>query len=436
MCSYSSVSTQANHWRLGDITTGLQGTGAEVWRPDVNKIIDAKIGELDAELRDLNLDIHDHPELRFEEHHAHDVLTAFMSKHGFTVTKHYLLETAWLATFTHREGGRTLGVNSEMDALPGIGHACGHNLIAIAGVAVAIAVKTAIEQLDIPGKIVLLGTPGWYFPRKVAQGKLSYWTRERIRGMDACIMCHPGPGVALSASLATTLAIAMMTVEYHGHTAHAAAAPWEGLNALDAAVSAYNNISMLRQQLKPTHRVHGTIRGRDWAPNIIPDYSKMEWYIRAPTRVEVDATLPRVRTCLEAAGLATGCRAEIKDPEHIHFDLRQNKSLGEEFERVFSSKYGMVDKSGSRGASTDFGNVTYALPSLHPGFAIPTVEGGGNHTPEFAKSSATPEAHQATLSVSKALAAVGFRVLADDSFFAKVKETFEQDKTLREIVSS
>ncbi|KAI0090619.1 hypothetical protein BDY19DRAFT_722729 [Irpex rosettiformis] len=404
-------------WRPDDVVKGLSGTNSPIYRPDVFAIIEKRIAELDEELRKLSLDIHDHPELKYEEHRTHDVLVNFLTDHGWDVTPHYLLETAWVGKFTHGTGGRTLGINSEMDALPGIGHACGHNLIAIAGVAVALGVRTVLEELDISGTVVLLGTPA----EEGGYGKVKLLEKGGYDGMDACLMCHPAPGPALSASLSSTLAINQLTVEFHGHTAHAALAPWEGQNALDAVVSAYNNVSLLRQQLKPTYRVHAAISGRDWTPNVIPDYSKMQYLVRAPTTVEVKKTVPRVKACLDAAALATSCRAEY-DYQGVPLDeVRQNKTLSDEFASVYSSKYGTIDYIyGISNASTDFGNVSYALPSIHPSFAIPTEERGTNHTHAFAKSAATPEAHNACLNTSKALAAVGVRVLTDDGFFDEV----------------
>jgi len=399
----------------------------EVYRLDVLETIEARIKELNEELRELSLDIHDHPELGFEEYHAHDVYTAFMETHGFKVEKHFHLQTAWRATFEHGSGGRTIGINSEMDALRGIGHACGHNLIGMSGVAVACALKTALEKHDISGKISLLGTPA----EEGGSGKVILLEKGAYQDMDICLMCHPAPGPIGSVALSSCLALQRVVVEYTGHTAHAALSPWEGKNALDAAVLGYNNISALRQQLRPTHRVHGIFEGKDWAPNIIPDYAKFICYIRAPTRAEMHETVKRVTPCFEAAALATGCQVKI-DILGATFDIRQNQALGGEVANIVLNKYGDIDYEwGIKSASTDFGNVSYALPSLHPGFAIPTIRDGGNHTPGFEKSAATIEAHEVCLDLSKALAATGIRVLTDDKFFANVRKTFEDDVSLR-----
>ncbi|GJE91327.1 M20 family metallopeptidase [Phanerochaete sordida] len=425
MCQGDSTQPASDaFWRPGDDVARVRGTAAPIFRPDVFDAVDAAVDALAHELRALSLDIHEHPEVAFEERHAHDALAGFMEAQGWAVQRHHLLGTAWEARFSHGAGGRTVGVNSEMDALPGIGHACGHNLIAVAGVAIACALRAAMEKLDIAGTVVLLGTPA----EERDYGKVTLLEKGAYKDMDVCLMCHPAPGPPLSASLSSSLAITPLVVEYFGHTAHAALAPWEGHNALDAAVAAYTSVALLRQQIKPTHRVHGTLQGRDWAVNIIPDYAWMKWLMRAPTRKEVDVLVPRVRNCLEAAAIATDTKAKFNTRERGVDELRQNTALGGEFARTFASRYGAVDYTyGISSASTDFGNVTYALPSLHPSFAIPTRAGGTNHTPEFAQAAATPAAHAACMSVAKALAALGARVLLDDAFFAEVRRTFDEE---------
>ncbi|KIK68290.1 hypothetical protein GYMLUDRAFT_256038 [Collybiopsis luxurians FD-317 M1] len=410
-------------WRPEDTSPPTPETpGSDIFRPDILDVIEKRIEEMSKELNELSLDIHAHPELKFEEHRTHDVMTKFMSEHGFEVQTHYHLPTAWLATYKHGQGGRTIGVNSEMDALPAVGHACGHNLIAISGVAVACAMKKVLEEFNISATIQLLGTPA----EEGGGGKLLLMEKGAYKDMAAVLMCHPAPGPKGSVSLSSCLAVQQVEVEYFGHTAHAALSPWEGINALDAAVLAYTNVSALRQQLKPTVRVHGIFEGKDWAVNVIPDNAKYHCYIRAPTAAELDDVVQRILPCFSAAALATGCKSKISMVIKLT-DIRQNKALGEEVARVVRSRYGGIDfEWGIHSASTDFGNVTYALPSLHPGFAIPSVENGGNHTRDFAKSAATIEAHNACLDVSKALAHTGIRVLIDDEYYAEVQRTFQE----------
>ncbi|KAF7770400.1 hypothetical protein Agabi119p4_6374 [Agaricus bisporus var. burnettii] len=389
--------------------------------PDILKTIEKTVDALSDPLRQLSLSIHAHPELGFQEKHAHDVLTAFMEKHGFRVKRHYLgLDTAWRAEFQHRSGGRTIGVNSEMDALPDMGHACGHNLVAISGVGVALAIKAALQTHNIPGKVVLLGTPA----EEEGGGKVILLERGAYKGFDACIMCHPAVGPPNSSSVGSTTARQEIQVEYFGHSAHAGAAPWEGTNAQDAAHIAYSSVSVLRQQMKPDHRVHGVLQGVNWVANIIPDYARMLWYVRAPTSKELLCSVEKVKNCLQAAALATSCKISLR-LETPYYELHQNNVLAQEFVNVVGSQFGMATNTTSTSASTDFGNITYALPALHPSYSIPTLPRGGNHTPAFAEAAAGERAHEATMTVIKGLAMTGFRVVADTDFFTEVKGAFD-----------
>ncbi|KII85875.1 hypothetical protein PLICRDRAFT_178184 [Plicaturopsis crispa FD-325 SS-3] len=404
------------------------------FQPELMKTIASFLDKLDPALRSLSLKIHGE--------FAHDTLTAFMEEHGFTVTRHYLgLDTAWRAEFSNGKGGRTIGVNSEMDALPGIGHACGHNLIAASGAGIALAVKAALEAHGVAGSVVLLGTPA----EEAGAGKSILLSRGGYRGMDACVIDGPVHHVGMG----STLAIQPIEIEFFGHTAHAAAAPWEGINALDAAFMAYSAVSVLRQQLKPTHRVHGTVQGRDWAANIIPDYAKMTWFARAPTLAEVKVLTKRVQDCFQGAALSTGCRLEMKLGQPL-YDLQQNSVLSGDYLSVVKQQFGYGILPSIAKASTDFVSIDYAhqryrantekhratlltatLPAIHPQFTIPTEPNGGNHTPAFAAAAGTPEAHEACITTMKALAYTGFRVLNDDDFYARVKSAFAEESSSR-----
>ncbi|TFY78609.1 hypothetical protein EWM64_g5402, partial [Hericium alpestre] len=355
---YARFTSCCDFWGSGGKQMDLQppsysqSLSVNCLQPGVIKTIEEKLDELDPELRELSLKIHDHPELAFEE--SNEALPRSRD--------------AWRAEASHGHGGRVLGVNSEMDALPGIGHACGHNLIAVAGVGVAVAIKEALKAHDIAGTVVLLGTPA----EETGAGKQILLDRGGYKDMDACVMCHPssgGGGLSTSDgfSVGSSLAMQSIDVEYFGHTAHAAAAPWEGINALDAAFLAYSSISVLRQQMKPDHRVQGTVSGKNWAANVIPDYAKMTWIVRAPTWDEVDVLRTRVVNCLQAAALSTGCKATIT-PGDQYRDLRQNSALAEDFAST-SQHYGIPTQlAAGFPASTDFGNVTYACPALHPAY--------------------------------------------------------------------
>ncbi|KAF8235649.1 amidohydrolase, partial [Tricholoma matsutake] len=413
-----SYGSQSERWLSSNTLPAYSQVDIQVLssKPGFIKTIDEKLDELSPKLRELSLQIHAQPEILWEEKFAHDVLTKFMSEHGFKVTEHYLgLDTAWRAEFTFGNGGRVLGVNSEMDALPGIGHACGHNLIAVSGVGVAIAVKAALMAHKVPGTVVLLGTPA----EEAGAGKQVLLDRGGYKDMDVCVMCHPGVGPPHFASTGSTSAMQPIEVEYFGQTAHAGAAPWEGINALDAAFLAYSNISVLRQQMKPDHRVHGIVQGKEWAPNVIPDYAKLRYIARANVIADLLDFVKRLRACFEAAAHATGCKINLT-LGIMYYDLRQNAVLANEFTDIVGSHYGLSTADVPVTASTDFGNVSYEMPSFHPLYAIPTEPRGGNHTIAFTRAAATQEAHDATMVVTKGLAALGFRVLHDAAFFQQV----------------
>jgi len=348
-----------------------------------------------------------------------------MSSRGFTVTRHYLgLSTAWCAEFRRGTRGRIVGVNVEMDALPGIGHACGHNLIAMAGVGVALALRAALEEHDVPGTVLLLGTPA----EESGAGKQILLDKGAYENMDVCIMCHPVAGDTLELGFVSSLALQSLTVEYFGQPAHAGYSPWDGVNALDAAFVAYAGISALRQQIRPEQRVHGVISGRDWAPNVIPDYAKMSWSVRADVWDAVEPLRERVVHCFEAGATATGCRHEIALGER-YLDLRQNSVLAEDMALTAQRCYDIPSywTPQPAPASTDFGNVSHVLPALHPTFTIPTPDNAKNHTPGFARGARTEAAHAAALRTAALLARTGFRVFADGAFYARVRAAYDLD---------
>lgn len=227
------------------------------------------------------------------------------------------LETAFEISYTNTTGSgassRTVAYNAEYDALPGIGHACGHHLIATSAIAAFLATVAVMQKEDIRGKALLLGTPA----EESFGGKIDLIHAGAYKNVDACLMTHPisRGSVTMNDGLthAGYLARQTMTVTYEGRTAHAGAAPWAGKNALDAVVSAYVNVSMLRQQIHPSQRVHGVIKNGGDRPNVIPGAAQLEYYARAKTAAECRLLCQRLRNCFEAAALATECEVDIKE---------------------------------------------------------------------------------------------------------------------------
>ena len=286
----------------------------------------------------------------------------------------------------------------EYDALPEIGHACGHNLISEAGIAVGLGVKGFLESNEsgITGTITVMGTPA----EEGGGGKIFMIERGAFDGVDIAIMAHPSPWECVVSHIN---ARANINICFTGKAAHAAAFPWEGVNALDAAVLAYTNVSVLRQQMKPNWKVHGIFTNGGVKPNIIPEKSSLNYYMRAPTREELDVLSEKVIACFHAAAQATGCSVEISEASKTYDNMISNLTLAKLYVKNLES-VGITEYRYelNQSWSTDMGNVSHVLPSLHPAFHV----GSGkevNHTREFTAIANTPEAHDKTLLVGKAL---------------------------------
>ncbi|WVQ82138.1 hypothetical protein IAT38_004266 [Cryptococcus sp. DSM 104549] len=401
---------------------------------DIHDAVFGAIDGINKDMRALNLAIHDNPETGFKEVKAHKNLVAALKKLGFELSNPSSLPTAFVATYTHGKGGRTFGFNSEFDALPEVGHACGHNLIAVIGVAGAAGLMAAMKACDIAGTVKLIGTPA----EEGGGGKVILLNEGVYDDLDACTMAHPGGGYGPTSFTGQvpingpgTLARAGFEIEFHGRGAHAGAAPWMGINALDAAVQGYTAVSMLRQQLEPSMRVHGIILGSEkWAQNIIPNYSKVSYSTRALSVKDCLTLRKKTIACFQSAAEATGCTMEtfVSDDE-VYADLRNNEPMSLSYKAFMEETFGdNIETTGMSTASTDFGNVTYKCPAFHPGFNIPSPEGSGNHTAGFTASAGTPEAHRLAMNVAKGLAIVGAKFLTDDEFAKEAKKDFEKMK--------
>ena len=235
-----------------------------------------------------------------------------MERLGYSVTRHaYGINTAFEAEYGM--GGRVVAYNAEYDALPAIGHACGHNLVAVSSIAAFIATAELIREYNLEGRVRLVGTPA----EESGGGKIDLIEASAYKDVDACLMGHPasfsyGPVGTDGLAAGTSLALQSVTVDFKGKAAHAGAAPWEGRNALDAVVAAYVNISLLRQQITPTQRVHGVIKHGGDIPNVVPDMARVEYSVRAETAAELAALCGRVSDCFNGAAQATGCAVDIK----------------------------------------------------------------------------------------------------------------------------
>ena len=370
------------------------------------------------ELNQLSDSIWKQPELCYKEHKAHDLLTGFLEGKGFSVERSYTgLETAFRATFG--SGRPNVCVICEYDALPEIGHACGHNLIAEAGVAAGLGLKAALECSNAPkGRLTVMGTPA----EEGGGGKVRLIENGAFDDVDISMMVHPSNYYILAP---TSLALANLEVTYKGKAAHAAAFPWEGVNALDAAVMAYTSISVLRQQMKPTWRVHGVITNGGAKPNIIPEVASLSYYVRTPQKAELDALVEKVKSCFEAAAMATGCGVEFSEEIPQYNDLVSNETLVKLFGENLEELGSVAPVKGPIGGSTDMGNVSQKVPSIQPKFFIGSGK-EAQHTREFARESNTPEAHKETLVVGKAMAHTCIDVLTTDGLLETIRSDFKR----------
>ncbi|KAL3444535.1 hypothetical protein BJX65DRAFT_297532 [Aspergillus insuetus] len=403
-------------------------------------LVQGALNKYEAQLKDTNHKIWTNPELAYEEYNAHDVIcTLFESlDQRFDVQRSaYGVETAFQISYASGKGGRIVVFNAEYDALPGIGHACGHNLIATSAIAAFLATCKAMQTLypnDPPYAVRLLGTPA----EEGGGGKLRLIEAGAYQGVDACLMVHPFPLLTkspdvVSASLCTGqwLANNKFRVSFTGRPAHASGAPWEGVNALDAVVAAYNNLSLLRQQIRPTERIHGVVINGGDRPNIIPECTTVEYYIRSDTVASLKALRERVMRCFEAAALATGCKVDYEE-KAAYMDIKSNVPICEAFNDAMN---GMGHRSildaaghgGFSGASTDMGNVSYVVPGFHGGFYLAAE--GANHTSEFTRAAGSSQGFQRSIQSAAGMAIVSCRVLADDEFAAAVKADFDRPCT-------
>ncbi len=384
--------------RAGGGRDGAAGRTGRV--TDVSAIDDAwsRVDELSELLLDVSHDIWDHPELCFEEHHAHDVLCDALESQGLRTTRHaYNLETAFVAEAGTE--GPCVAVLCEYDALPDIGHACGHNVIAAAGLGAGLAAASLAESLG--GRVRILGTPA----EEGGGGKVFMIRRGALDGVDAALMVHPADHDLPSIH---AIAIQELNVTYAGVAAHAAAAPEKGRNALDAAVLGYMNVSALRQHIRPDERVHGIFTQAGDKPNIVPRSAAAQWYVRSTDLRSLESLKARVLDCLRAGALAAGCTMEHEWRDPAYADLVDDVWLLERW-RDHSTRLGRPPQDpaevGGVVGSTDMGNVSHEVPSIHPMIAV-APSGVSIHTPEFAQHARGPAGDRAVLDGAKALAAV------------------------------
>ncbi|HEX2850461.1 MAG TPA: M20 family metallopeptidase [Acidimicrobiales bacterium] len=333
--------------------------------------------------------IHAHPEIRFEEERAAAWCAEALAGAGFSVDAGVCdLPTAFVATAG--SGPLTIAICAEYDALPGIGHACGHNVIASAAVGAGMALAGLADDLGITVKV--MGTPA----EEGGGGKILMLERGAFAGVNAAMMVHPSPS---EMDHMPCLAVAHVDVHYTGKEAHASAFPELGVNAADALTIAQTAIGLLRQHISPKARVHGIVTHGGEAPNIVPAHTSGKWYIREETMAQLAELQPRVERCFEAGALATGCEMRIEPQSPVYSEMRDDAEMralyranAEALGRSFLDL--SEDLAQRMSGSTDMANISLAMPTIHPMLGLDCFP-VSNHQPEFAAFCATPTADKA-----------------------------------------
>lgn len=386
----------------------------------VDQIKQSVCRDIDSRAKDLvsiSHQIHEKPETNFEEHFAHKILTDYITDSKVNVTRGaFDLETAFDVRVSGGNGP-TVAVLCEYDALPGIGHACGHNIIATAGLGAGLALSAVAEQCG--GNLALMGTPA----EEGGGGKIEMARKGAFRGIDAAMMIHPA-----DADLARMNAIAIQNlfVKFLGLAAHAAVSPHKGKNALDAAVLGYMNIAALRQHILPTERIHGIFTNSGEKPNIVPRETEMDWYVRSPTIETLQPLKQRVAQCLDAGAMAAGCTVSFDWKKNTFADLVDNLPLLESYIRNakrFGRKMTTDFLPGTGGGSTDMGNISYLVPSIHPMLQV-APSGVSLHSAAFADHTKGEEASRAIVEGAKIMAMTAIDMWLSTTLQKQVKVAF------------
>ncbi|MGW6298856.1 M20 family metallopeptidase [Peribacillus butanolivorans] len=367
--------------------------------------------------------IHANPEIGNQEFFASDTLTKLLQDAGFEVTRNIAgHETGFIAKKASAKKGPKIAFLAEYDALPGLGHACGHNIIGTTSVAAGISLSQVLEETG--GEVIVFGTPAEEGgPNGSAKG--SFAKHGLFDEVDAAIIIHPAGQTGVTSPF---LAVDPLDFHFYGKSAHAAAAPEQGVNALDGVIQLFNGISALRQQLPSEVKIHGIISNGGEAPNIIPEYASARFYIRATTWKLCQDVSRKIRDVAEGAALATGSTVKVERFQNEVLDFVINPVLDELLkEELTQLGETVAPRKDSGFGSTDAGNVSHIVPTAHPYIKIGPDDLIA-HTNEFRDCAKSQEGDNAILTGAKALALTGYRLISDKDLLDKVKTAFHEAK--------
>ena len=387
---------------------------------DIAKIkqqVCADIDSRSADLISISHEIHAHPELNFQEKFAHEILTQYIADSKLKVDRGaFELDTAFDVS-VRGGNGPTVAVICEYDALPGIGHACGHNIIAAAGLGAGVALSALAELCG--GNLRLMGTPA----EEGGGGKVEMARKGAFKNIDAAMMIHPSDQ---DLARMNAIAIQQLFVRFEGLAAHAAVSPDRGKNALDAAVLGYMNVAAMRQHIRPTERVHGIFTKAGEKPNIVPREAEMDWYVRSDTIESLQPLKARIAKCLEAGAMAADCTISFDWQKNTYADLVDNLPLLTSYVQN-SAQMGRALTTdllpGTGGGSTDMGNLSYLVPSIHPMLQV-APRGVSLHSAQFAEFTASKDADKAILDGAKIMAMTAIDMWLSETLNSEVQQAF------------
>lgn len=380
-----------------------------------------EVDRLSDELASVAKFIGTHPELAYHEYQAQERLTAYLKKHGFKIKKGIGgIKTAFLATAGQKSssagGGSTIGFLAEYDALPGMGHACGHNLIGATSCTAAIALSKALK--DLKGSVAVIGCPA----EEGGGGKILLARKGVFKNLDVAMMAHPD---SRTEPIKKMLALVELDIEFFGKGSHAAAAPERGINALDAATATYQNILHYRKRLTKDARIHGIFTAAGTKPNIIPDHAALKYYIRALRMSYVEQMIRRIKSIARTEAKRIGAKVKFKMNPLAYEPFYPNRTLG----KIFSKQLAFLRIKNEQGSETkrigssDVGNVGQRVPTIHPSIKI--CDHLSVHTRAFAKAALSDHGYKAMIGAAKALALTGYEVLSQPETLKRIQAEFK-----------
>lgn len=375
--------------------------------------------ELLPELKELNQYIYDNPELGYEEFLSSQAHIKMLEKHGFEIERSPLgLETAYIARYSGDKPGIKMAFLSEYDALPGIGHGCGHNLLGTTSIGAALVLKDYVKEKG--GTVVLYGTPA----EETSGAKVAFADEGYFEGIDVAICPHPADAYYSSGE---SLALHPIAFTFKGKTAHAASEPEAGVNALDALLLTFNNINALREHILPSARIHGIVKEGGLAANVVPEKSVGEFYVRTMTLDYMEELLEKVINCAKAGALATGCTMEQEQYEAAYHNMVTNEVLSDHYNGLLEEMGIEVSPPRDSFGSLDMGNVSQVCPSINPYFGISDHPIPG-HTVEFRDATLTDLAMEGMITTIVAMVKTMVDCSEDPALLAAVKEEFKNRK--------